>query len=50
MGAHVKNLVDIQYLHLLVVLQHSVGVEGGSIIHLLHIRTRLLTLREINVS
>lgn len=42
----VKNL-DAQYLRFLVVLQHSVGVEGGSIIHLFHIRPRLLTLTEI---
>lgn len=35
------------YLRFLVVLQHSVGVEGGSIVHLLHIGTRLLTLREM---
>lgn len=45
----VKNLVDIQYLRLLVVLQHSVGVEGGGIVHLLHIWTWLLTLREMKV-
>ncbi len=38
------NLADAQHLRVLVVLQHSVGVEGGSVIHLLHIRTRLLTL------
>lgn len=33
------------YLRFLVVLKHSVGVEGGSIVHLLYIWTRLLTLR-----
>lgn len=31
-------------LRLLVVLQHPVGVEGGSVVHLLHVRTRFLTL------
>ena len=42
----VNGLADIQYLRFLVVLQHSVGVEGGGIVHLLHVRARLLTLRE----
>lgn len=41
----VKNL-NTQHIRFLVILQHSVGVEGGRIIHLLHIRTRLLTLRD----
>lgn len=43
----VKNSVDTQCLRFLVVLQHSVGVKGGGIIHLLHIGTRLLALREM---
>lgn len=41
--------VEIQSLRLLVVFQHSVGVKGGSIVHLLHIRTRLLTLVAMKV-
>lgn len=40
-----NNPVDTQSLRFLVVFQDSVSVEGGSIVHLLHIRTRPLSLR-----
>lgn len=40
-----NNSVDGQFLRFLVVFQDSVGVEGGSIVHLLHIWTRPLSLR-----
>lgn len=43
---NVRNEENTQHLRFLVIFQYSVGVEGGSIIHLLHIRTWLLTLRE----
>lgn len=35
-----------RHLRLLVVLQNPVGVEGGRVVHLLHVRSRFRTLEE----